>query len=125
MSNCPFCNLDPTPNPSAAQTSFSSPRLAKLSVALPQHAAALDSQMPDVRGRLRRAVHRHRHQRHNRSTPPNSNSDFLSDFADISGRSILSPALQRARFFHKYFTSYSSRNRREAGFVIEQPFFSR
>jgi hypothetical protein len=68
-------------------------------MALPRHPSGVDTQVPNVRGRLFRDVHRHRRFRLNRPMDPNFNAGVLSDLVGIScGKTLACPVASNVQY---------------------------
>ena len=85
-------------------------RLAKHPMALPHGPPGVDAQMPTMRSRLRRPLHRRRHLRLNRSMDPDSNAGDLCNFTRIPCRQILSQALPGPKTINPYDLSLNAVN---------------
>ena len=65
-------------------------------MALPRHPAAVDPQMPDVRGGLRRTIHRPRHHRLSRAVDSNSDGGVLFELAGVPCSQTVAKSLQHS-----------------------------
>ncbi len=93
-------------------------------MALPRHAPGADPQMPDMRGRLRRVVHRPGRFGLNRPMDPNRDAGVLSDIAGISRFQTLAAALQSERICgsFRFILSFGNRNAVRSGEFVGQSF---